>query len=231
MSIKSIERRSINDELLDQIKDQIISGNWIPGEKIPGEIELTRRFGVSRVSIRDAIHRLIGMGLLLVKRGEGTFVTEIMPKDYFSSLLPFLMIERGHLLDILEFRSIIEVQSAGLSAQRATKKDIELLEQIIVRMNDKRGESIEFAAEDLNFHTAIAISTQNSIIIRVNAIIHDLLKVAMEKIVNTTGYEGGLYYHKKILTAIKENNGELAMELMKAHINVTIEKMKSAGKE
>ncbi len=232
MVIKPIKKKSVSDEVLEQIKSQIISGYWAPGTKIPGEIELTKLFEVSRVSVREAIHRLVGMGVLTVKRGEGTFVTEMLPKDYFNSLLSILMVEGDSLLDILEFRSVVEVQSAGFAALRAGEKDIRRMEEILGRMEEKKGNYAEFAKEDLNFHTAVSMAAHNSVIVKVNAIIHDMLQVAMEQIVSKSGFEGGLYYHKKILEAIKNKNRIAAMEIMQAHIDVTIERMKQdyAGK-
>ncbi len=225
MDIKPIVRRNVSDEVLEQIKSQIISGNWKSGSKIPGEMELTGLFNVSRVSVREAIHRLVGMGVLTVRRGEGTFVTEMLPSNYFSSLLPVLMIEGGNLPEILEFRSIVEVQSAGLAAIRADDEDLRRMEGIIESMEKKDGDYREFAREDLNFHSAVALASHNRVIVKVNAIIHDMMKVAMEKIVNTTGFQGGLYFHKRILKAIREKDRDKAMEIMQAHIDVTIEKM------
>jgi GntR family transcriptional repressor for pyruvate dehydrogenase complex len=226
MTLNQIQKRSVSDEVLEQMKNQIISGEWEPGTKIPGEHVLTDLFGVSRVSVREAIHRLVGMGILNVRRGEGTFVSEILPGDYFSSLLPVLMIERDDLADILEFRAAVEVKSAELAAQRATSDDIRRLEEIIDRMRSKQGDHPEFAREDLNFHTALALASHNSVILKVNAIIHDMLKLAMEKIVEVSGFEGGLYYHGQILEAIKRKDSETAVKMMEEHIAATIERMR-----
>lgn len=225
MSIKPISKKSISDEVLEQIKSQILSGAWAPGSKIPGELELTGMFGVSRVSVREAIHRLAGMGVLLVRQGEGTFVTEMLPQDYFSSLLPILMIQGNDLLDVLEFRLIIEVQSAGLASERANESDIKAMELILQRMEEVSNNYEAFAREDLSFHAALSLATHNSVIVKVNAIIHDILQVAMEKIVKETGVEGGLRYHRKILAAIRERDKKAAMEIMHKHIDDTIKRM------
>lgn len=226
MGIQPIKKKSVSDEVLNQIKNQIISGEWAPGTKIPGEIELTQMFGVSRISVREAIHRLVGMGVLTVKHGEGTYVTEMLPQEYFNTLLPILMIEAASLLEILEFRAIIETQSARLAAQRAEEEDIKRMEEILKRMEQSQGDFRKFALEDLNFHTAIALATRNKVLIKVNAIIHDMLKTAMEEIVSVSGSEGGLYYHGRILEAIKRMDGKTAAEIMQAHIDVTIERIR-----
>ncbi len=229
MSIKPIGKRNVCDEVLEQMKAQIISGEWSPGAKIPGENELARMFEVSRVSVRDAIKTLTGMGVLHARRGEGTYVTEILPKDYLDILLPVLMIERDSLMDILEFRAGIEVQSAALAALRARPEDIAMLEDILLRMQKTLGGSAEFAREDLNFHTAIAVSTHNPVILKINSIIHQMLGSAMEKIIEITGYEPGMRYHARILEAVKQKDREKAAGIMSEHINVTIDAIRKEG--
>lgn len=228
MAIKAIEKKRVSDEVFEQMKDQIVSGEWAPGMKIPGELELVDLFEVSRVSVREAIHRLVGMGVLVIKRGEGTFVSEIIPSDYFDTLLPILTIERSNVLEMLEFRNIIEVESARLVSKRADEQDIERMTNIIKKMEDCQGDKQLFSAQDLNFHYAMAIATHNSVIIKVNAILSDMLKKTMEEIVGLTGYEGGIYYHKKILEAIKNKDEKLSAALMKEHIDSTMNKIKKA---
>jgi len=172
----------------------------------------------------------VGMGVLTIRRGEGTFVNEVLPKDYFNSLLSVLMIEGASLVEMLEFRAIMEIESARLAARRATEEDITRLTNIIRNMEKLEGNKSDFAAEDLNFHMALALATHNSVLVKVNAIMHDMLKKAMEEIVDLTGYKGGIYYHNRILKAIIEKDENSASELMREHINVTLVKvMKLTG--
>ncbi len=231
MAITAIEKKRVSDEVFEQMKNQIVSGEWSPGMKIPGELELVDLFQVSRVSVREAIHRLVGMGVLTIRRGEGTFVSEILPSGYFDTLLPILMIEKQNVIETLEFRNIIEVESARLAAKRADENDIDRMEGIIKKMEDSRGDKKLFSAQDLNFHYAMAIATHNSVIIKVNTILSDILKKSMEEIVALTGYKGGIYYHKKILDAVKSRNSELSAALMKEHIDTTMDKVKKSDKD
>jgi GntR family transcriptional repressor for pyruvate dehydrogenase complex len=166
------------------------------------------------------------MGVLYVRRGEGTFVSEMLPEDYFNALLPILMVERSNLIEMLEFRSILEVESIKLACSRANEDDISRLQKTIANMKKNRGDNRKFAAEDLNFHLALAIATHNAVIVKVNAIIHDMLKAAMEKVVELTGFDKGIYYHEKILDALINRDENAATELMREHIEVTMEKIR-----
>jgi len=154
MTMQPIKKKKVVDEVLDQMKSQILAGNWSPGMKIPGEMELTRIFGVSRVSIREAIHRLVGMGILTIRHGDGTYMAEILPKDYFNALLPSLLIEAVSLGELLEFREMVEVESARHAATRATEADIARMRGILDAMKRHEGDYHGFAIEDLNFHTS-----------------------------------------------------------------------------
>ena len=225
MSMKPVQKRKVVDEVLDQMKAQILSGNWSPGTKIPGEMELTRVFGVSRVSIREAIHRLVGMGILSIRHGDGTYIAEILPKDYFNALLPALLIESVSLMELLEFREMVEVESARHAASRATEEDIGRMRDILEAMKRHEGNHLRFAIEDLNFHTALALATHNSVIVKVNAIMHDMLKKAMEEIVVRTGFQGGMHYHSRILDAVIQRDPKTAMEVMREHIRTTISRV------
>lgn len=225
MAITAIRQKRISDEVFEQMKANILSGEWGTGKKIPGELELAEQFGVSRVSIREAIHRLVGMGVLTIRRGDGTYVSEVLPENYLNALLPVLLIEGASLNEMLEFRAMIEVESARLASRRANSEDLERMSELLAVMEECKGSVSDFADADLSFHIAIAMAAHNNVIIRVNAIIHDMLKKTMEEIVGITGYEDGLFYHNRILEAIRNKNEEGAVSLMREHISVTISKV------
>lgn len=227
MAIRPITRTKVSEQVLDQMKAQIIRGHWSIGSKIPSELALTELFGVSRVSVREAIHRLVGMGVLCIRRGEGTFVNEILAQDYFRTLLPILMIDAPALDHMLEFRAMIEIGSARLAATRAVKEDLTRLRAALTRMRRFQGDRKRFAAEDLAFHTALALATHNDVVVKVTAIIHDMLREAMEEIVRIAGYEGGLHYHQRILDAIERRDAAAAATVMQEHIAVTSERIRN----
>ena len=70
-----IQRRSLADEVAEQVQKQIIDGELKEGDKLPIEAELMKEFGVGRSSIREAVKKLENMGYLKVQQGKGTFIT------------------------------------------------------------------------------------------------------------------------------------------------------------
>jgi len=229
MAIRQIKKNCVSDEVFEQIKENIISGEWKPGDKIPAENELKDMFGISRNSVRTALQKLIALGILSSKQGEGTFVSELSPGIYMNALIPMLMLDNDGILEILEFRKIIEIESIKLATQRATIEEIEELEKLVESMNTMIGDNYHaqtFAAADSYFHEMLVKCARNSVLMKVYMIIKQLLLSNQLEIQRLMGPSLAFKYHPMILDAIKKGNQFTASELMKEHIEDTIEKVK-----
>lgn len=229
MPIKQIKKNNISSEVFEQIKNNIISGEWKPGDRIPSENELGNLFGVSRVSIRAALQKLCVLGLLDTRHGEGTFVSELSPDMYMNSLIPVLALNETQLFEVLEFRRIIEVESVKLAAQRAQAEDIKELEETVRKMKESVYEPNKFAEVDSLFHETLVKSAKNSILYKVNTIIRDILLSQQIKIQEIMGPTLALKYHPAILEAVKKGDSDLASKIMEEHIRTTIESVQKAG--
>ena len=95
MGIKAIKSRdSLVDEVFEQMKDQIVSGEWGPGEKILSENELSQVFNVSRATIRNSIQKLKAIGILTTKQGRGTFVRKTISENLAENLIPLVLLDK-----------------------------------------------------------------------------------------------------------------------------------------
>lgn len=224
--MQKVKKSSISDQVFDQLKAPIIKGEWKPGTKIPSENELTKILGVSRLSVREAIQKLISLELLQSRRGEGTYVKELSAGIYMNSLIPLFALGKADTLQVLEYRKIIEVGTIELVVERADKEDIALLEEILVNMNNSKNDSGRFAEKDLEFHMALAEITKNPVIIKSISVIKDALCLSMDEIVKYLGTGDGLYYHEKIILSIKSRDKDLAKSLMEEHLVRTIKRIK-----
>lgn len=119
-----VQRIKLSDQVADQLRAMITAKQYRPGEKLPVESELAAEFGVSRITVREAMHKLDVMGIVEVRQGAGTFVREITPAAYIKTLLPMLSMDNNSLKDIFEIRQIIECKSAELAALNATAEDL-----------------------------------------------------------------------------------------------------------
>lgn len=218
--MKSIKKtENLTSQVFEQLKDQIITGKWKPGYKIPSENELAEIFNVSRMTVREALQAFVALDLLEKKRGRGTFVKNSFTESFISSLLPLIQFDRSQAAYMHEYRKIVEVGSIELVVERASLEDIQRLKNILEEMKKYRQNNLEkFALEDVNFHLALSQITKNPIIIRANFVIKDFFRNHMIKIVEAMGTESGLYFHEKIIQAIEKGNKEEAKQLMKKHL-------------
>lgn len=227
MPIKPIRKNYVSAEIVEQIMENIRQGEWRPGEKIPSENELKDMFGVSRNSVRTALHQLIALGILISRHGEGTFVSELSPGIYMNSLIPALMLDNDGLLEMLEFRRVIEVESVKLAALRATEGDIEEMETMLEQMNsltDEQYDTHRFAIADSRFHEVLVRCARNSVLMKVYMIIKELLLSNQVEIQKLIGPALAFKFHPLILEAIKRKDPVAASKLMEEHIQVTIER-------
>lgn len=218
--MKSIKKReNLTSQVFEQLKDQIITGKWKPGFKIPSENKLTEILNVSRITIREALQALVVLDLLEKKRGQGTFVKNSFTESFISSLLPLIQFDRSQAVYMHEYRKIVEVGSIGMVVERASAEDTQRLREILKEMRKYKDNNLKkFALEDLNFHLALSQITKNPVIIRANFVIKDFFRDHMVKVVEAMGTEPGLYYHEKIIQAIENKDRKEARQLMEKHL-------------
>jgi GntR family transcriptional regulator, transcriptional repressor for pyruvate dehydrogenase complex len=222
-----VRRSGVKTQVFAQLRDRITERTWPPGAKIPSENALALALGVSRVSIREALQMLASLGLLETRHGGGTYVCEYAGEVLFSPLLPMLALDKLDIFHLLEFRKIMERGVVSLAVKRAGTAEIVELERTFREMEKHRNDARAFAQADLSFHLALAKATGNPVVIKVNAVITDILKVSMYNIVGSLGTKDGLYYHRRILDAIKAQDGSRAESLMVEHVERTIRRLKS----
>jgi GntR family transcriptional repressor for pyruvate dehydrogenase complex len=221
-----VQRTGVKNQVFEQLRERIMDRTWPPGAKIPAENALAEALGVSRVSIREALHMLVSLGLLETRHGGGTYVREYSGEIFLNPLLPLLALDKLDILHVLEYRKIAEKGNVSLAVKRAGSAEIEELERAFKAMQQHRKDPRAFAEADLSFHLLVAKATGNPIVMKVNAVITDILKISMYGIVESLGPRDGLYYHRKILDAIKSRDARLAEALMEEHIERTIRRLK-----
>ena len=223
MTFSLIDKRHISQQVYDHMLDNILNGVWPAGSKLPSENELCLKFGVSRVPIREAIKRLNAMGIAQTRQGEGSYVMMLTPGMFMNSLLPMLVLNRKSMMDILEYRRIVEPENAALAAQNADESDIASIAATIEEINRVGKPALEFAIADMKFHLDIARATKNSLLFNVSNVIRDVMVSYYRKINELMGVDRALKYHQLIFAAIRDRDAEAARRWMQEHIATTID--------
>lgn len=214
MALQRIEKQNVGDMVFEQLKDSIMSGEWKPGEKMPSENELVSILGVSRISVRSALQRLSGLGLIESRRGEGTFVRKFYSADGLKAVIPVIAMSASDRKSLFEFRRILEIEGAALAAERADEKIIQGMEETNEGMKD-----LETAPEaDLAFHNMVAKATCNPFIISVSEILRDYYFALFKDNISLVGTDG-LKHHLMLIEAFRNHDPEVAREIMREHLS------------
>jgi GntR family transcriptional repressor for pyruvate dehydrogenase complex len=222
-----MENTRTSDKVFNEIKNKIISGEWNTGMKITSESQLAQEFEVSRVSVREAIEKMVALNVLTKKQGGGTFVNELNSSVYLNSLIPMITLDKIEYLDILQFRLMIEVESTRLCALRCQDNIITQLEDCYIEMLESKDNMDKFTERDLEFHRIIAEGSGNPLVIKIYEILRDLLSYHQKSLYKNLGPSGGIKEHKLVLDAIKNRDGELAAIYIRRHIERTIKDLQS----
>jgi GntR family transcriptional regulator, transcriptional repressor for pyruvate dehydrogenase complex len=180
---------------------------------------------VSRVPIRDALNKLNAMGIIQTHQGDGSRVLMLTPGMFMNSLLPMLVLNRKSMLDILEYRRIVEPENAALAAERADVTDLANISASVEEMARIGRPVIEFAIADMKFHLDIARATKNSLLFNVANVIRDVMVSYYRRINEITGIDKALVYHRNIFEAIQDGDSERARRWMEENLAVTIDEV------
>lgn len=208
---------NVSAHVLAYIKTGIATRRWKVGEKIPTEKALCEILGVSRASVRSAIHQLTSLGMVRSVQGSGTYVCSNEMAMPLNAITPSLLLNQKDLLSILEFRRIIEISTTGLAAQRATTEEVSSMLLAAERMQNAEAQA-DIVQYDLEFHTLVAQATRNFAIIKVFEIMRESYLGILENNVASLGAIGA-QQHAAITAAIATRSPEQAKNLMAEHLD------------
>lgn len=217
----SIQRVKLSDQVTDKIKEMITNKQYLPGDKLPIESQLAQKFGVSRITVREAMHKLEIMGIVEVRQGAGTYIKNLTPNAYIKTLIPMLSMNKNNLKDIFEIRQIIECKSAELAAINATPEDLARVKKPLLKMAEtvRMGKLKQYNELDVQFHYEVARCTHNQILVTIQELLSDLVEGSVSMgLTPMNALEHSVMFHRKIFEAIQKHDSVTASGLMNAHI-------------
>lgn len=212
---------------------QMIVGRLSPGASLPSEAELAITYGVSRITIREAVKMLAGRGLLDLGRGRRAIVREPDGAALGEFMSWIVQYDPKGVFDLVEVRMSLEVQSVGLAARRANRPSIAAIEGAMQAMRDaailmdagENGSEAELAFHhaDVGFHEALAMATGNRILICLFEAMAQPLQRSFfmsrkgRQIRGQTS-EHTISAHERILTSVKSGDVSASEEAMRSHL-------------
>ena len=230
-------RMTLADQLVDQLVDAIVRGDYPPGSRLPPEDKLSELTAVSRLTVREAIQVLRLKGVVRVEQGRGTFVN---PPSRWAPLDPILLAARtasvhdaGELAKRLtEARRLVEVGVAELAAERRSMADLRALEDELAAMYASLEDVEAFSEADIAFHAALMTAGDNSFVAALFEPLAVLLRqVRRETSRSRSAREKAIAWHTRILEAVRAGSRDEARAAMEGHLNETSATLDSAIRE
>jgi DNA-binding FadR family transcriptional regulator len=161
-ALRTARRTGLIDQVIEQLREQIVAGTWPIGGRIPTEAELAQLTGTSRNTVREAVQSLVHAGLLERRQGSGTYVLAA------SELAGAVgrRIAGAHQHHVLEVRRALEAGAARLAAQRRTPEDVAHMRELIAARNAaaERADLSVVAQNDFALHRAIGLAAHNPVL-------------------------------------------------------------------
>jgi GntR family transcriptional regulator, transcriptional repressor for pyruvate dehydrogenase complex len=216
--------RKAYEQVNDQLRELIVSGELPPGARLPNEAVLAREFGVSRATVREALRVLTAQNLIRTTKGAGggSYVT-LPTVDHISEFVRGnlnLLSESEHvtLEEFLELRELIEVPAARLAASRSSEGDVERLRDSIPE-EPLRMTTQEQFAYNKEFHTVVVEACGNTLLYIAAQPVFTVLQTHLARSSLGQSFHRSINeHHHRILAAIEGGDEDAAAEEMRAHL-------------
>ena len=239
--------RAVGDSAFQLVSDlqKLLEGLPV-GASLPAEAALAEQFGVSRLTLREALKVLAGRGLAEIRKGRRAIVTEPSSEVISSIFVSYVRRDPTAMLELVEVRRALEVQSVGLAARRATRAGLTAMESCLKLMKEsaevltsnqsseqeKSAARDQFQKADVSFHESIALSSGNRMLAHVLEALEDSLLRAFDASFEGHISRGGSAFepylaHLKIFEFIETRDARKAMNSMREHLQQSEKDLKA----
>lgn len=217
--LKPVARESLVDRLAGEIRTSINSGDYTMGERLPTIMEMARRFGVGHPTVREALKKLEAIGVVEIRHGSGVYVTRtqdvlVMASDYGPKVTKKL------LLDLIQARAPIEMQSAALASRNATDEHFAEMRRLLTMAGENLDNDSVLNSVNMAFHRQIATASGNAVIAQLLDVMQTLFTDEQRLILGIFGSRKQDHQeHLSIFAALEKRQEQLATERMRQHLD------------
>jgi DNA-binding FadR family transcriptional regulator len=230
--LTKLRRETLAEQASQSLIEFIQTQSLKPGDVLPSEAKLSVDFGVSRPIIREALKSLAGKGVIEIVNGRGAVVKPI-DSETLSEFFERAMHENDNtIMELMEVRKGIEVQSAALAAQRRTPEELAKMSGIVSAMRQHLNDPDMYIDLDTSLHLTIASATHNAMMYHLVESMREAIKEFMrtKSIPQVTheqysGLERSQSIHESLLSALERGDVNAAREVMSAHFDIALKAM------
>lgn len=221
--IKPVKKTRVSDEVVVQLTNLILAGEFAPGDRLPSERELALQLAVNRTSLREALRRMESMRLISVRPGDGVFVQNYQV-DAGLEFITFILstgigLDRNLILSLAEVRQSLTIAMIEMAADRADTEALNALQKVVDQYPQENGYARLSGEHDFAFFQALAMATGNKVYVYALNSIRDLF----EKM-------SGLFYqveessntaadvYRKLTDALRKSDKKRAVAIFREHM-------------
>ena len=222
----------MTDEAILKIKEMLLSGQLMPGDRLPPEKELSEELGLSRSSLREAVKALELIRVLDVRRGDGTYVTSLEPRLLLEAMSFVVDLHQdGSILELFEVRRILEPAAAVIAAGKAGPDEIDRLRTILTEV-DEQTTIEDLVAHDLKFHGFISELSGNPYL---SSLLESLSSSTLRAriwrgLTEENAVDRTLAEHHAIVDAMAADDADLVRSCVTVHISGVERWLAQAGR-
>jgi len=228
--LTSLTREPIHDELIARLKELITTEGLQPGDRLPGEEQLSERLGVGRPALREAFRALEAVGAIETRKGVGRFVGSFAADAYVRNFTTDSLIASFSELELAETRCLLEIASLPTVIDRLTDDDFDELRSLLASMQEKIQRRAVFLAEDLGMHRVLMRHAENRLIATMLDAVYalSLARLKSPQAIDAQFDSGrsaiDVEQHTRLAEAVFARDSALAQQRLMEHFETTAER-------
>jgi GntR family transcriptional repressor for pyruvate dehydrogenase complex len=218
-AFEPVLRQSLSDDIAQRISQLIQAGEYRPGARLPAITKMARQFGVGGPTLREALKKLETVGVVDIRHGSGVYVAKSPDSILISNPVFEMTASRKLLVDLIEARIPIELQTAALAARHATAEHLSEMDRLLAEAGASFDDSALLNKVNLAFHRQIALASGNVVMHQILEVLSTLFRQEQRLILDIHGRrEDDHAEHLEILAAVRAHDEELATARMQQHL-------------
>jgi GntR family transcriptional repressor for pyruvate dehydrogenase complex len=221
-----VVRQNLSDEIAQRIAQLIQAQEYVPGTRLPAISDMARQFGVGSPTLREALKKLETVGVVDIRHGSGVYVGRAPESLLITNPVIEARATKKLLVDLIEARIPIELETAALGAKNATPEHLDEMDALLTRAGRSFGDSVLLTQVNLAFHRQIALASGNVVMHQILDVLANLFKDEQRLILNIHGSrEDDHREHVEIYEALRARSAPLAVARMRAHLESVRDKL------
>lgn len=214
-----LQRGSVADQVIAQIKQMIIGGDLTPGQALPSERQLAATLQVSRPTLRAALQALAAMNILHARHGGGTYVSSLTPTELAQPIRFLLQVDGSAYAHLFEVRQSLEGSAARLAAERITADEVSQLQSLVEQGQKFIEDPEQFLQADLALHDAIVAAVHNPLLQSLYDSIAQLSLQSRRRTAASRAVRQAAHHdHEILVAALASGHAERAGTAMRDHL-------------